>query len=68
MFTQRHYVAIAKALSDDKDQTQYCDTANEKIFRVFQIAKTTRRLADLFQSDNARFNRAKFYKAVGIGL
>lgn len=59
MMTRKHYVEVAGILAGD-----LATAANEgERLKVRGIALS---LADVFKRDNARFDRQRFYDAVGI--
>lgn len=55
MFTQKHYIAIAKALREIDSSFFDHDTLN----------KVVESLCELFKKDNEKFNKARFIKAIG---
>jgi hypothetical protein len=55
MMTRKDYVQTAEILSDWADAMEY-ET-------LYALAKD---FADYFSQDNPRFNRDKFYSAVGV--
>jgi hypothetical protein len=55
MMTRKDYVATAEILSDVSDVVE--DVV------LYAIAKD---FADYFQKDNPRFDREKFYSAIGV--
>jgi hypothetical protein len=55
MMTRKDYVATAEILSDWADVMDYTT--------LYALAKD---FADYFAQDNERFNRNRFYSAVGI--
>lgn len=64
MFTQQHFVAIAKTLKGRRHQGEGVTrvAVNETIDRV------TIDFADLFKAHNERFDRARFYKAADYAV
>lgn len=58
-FTRRHYKVIAATLKEARDALD-CDPAC-----VDGIDEVTRGLAAVFMKDNPKFDRVKFYLAVG---
>lgn len=58
MMTRRNFEDVAAVL---KDMGHFKDEYDSKtLFRV------TQRLADVFEQDNPRFDRPRFYKAAGV--
>lgn len=61
MLFKRHFVAIAKILAGEY-------AAADNVLARATVDAIARSLADLFVAENARFNRGRFYHAVGIPL
>lgn len=59
--SKRHFKAVADILAGEY-ATSGTVAARAKVDAI------TRSLADLFISENPRFDRARFYAAVGIGM
>ena len=59
MFSKRHYQAIADALS--RTSTYSSQGQSQKVMIVVE-------LADTFEKDNPRFDRARFIEACGLGI
>lgn len=57
--TKKHFEAIAVLLRSQKAQAR---TSDENVTVCVRAAQ----LADLFQSENPRFDRARFLKACGV--
>lgn len=58
--TRKDYVAIAKAIDE---VLRTCEAESAECSAVVYVATL---VADVMQSDNARFNREQFLKACGI--
>ena len=61
MLLKRHFIAVAKILARERV------AANSVIIHA-TVDAIARSLADLFVSENPRFDRGRFYAAVGIGM
>lgn len=60
--SRKNYVAIAAALKQTRDS--YNPGWNPNLFRALNDASKT--LADYLESDNPRFDRARFLTACGV--
>lgn len=57
--TRKHYIALAAALAS---ALAYCETANQRR----GVERAAREVADALAADNGRFDRQRFYAAVGL--
>ncbi len=60
--TRKDYVAIARAISDQRNA--YQPNWDPNLFRA--LNDVSRELANILQADNARFDRARFLAACGV--
>jgi hypothetical protein len=60
---QKHYESVAKIIREYRGA---CCAAHEDVAVVFLLRFIVQRLADYFEEENPKFNRAKFYKQAGI--
>ena len=63
MFTRRHHEAIARAVAASRNVLADCDRHHEALGGVHEVEV---RLANTFEDDNPRFDRARFLTACGI--
>lgn len=63
-FAKRHYEAIAETCQEYRRHCEHFNTAANRLEWQFEFEK---RLADLFASDNGRFNRERFLAACRPG-
>lgn len=64
MFSQRHYLAIAKRLNNNYRRYKSLDME----WAFAPLDDITKQLSDMFQSDNPNFKPNKFMGAVMEGL
>jgi hypothetical protein len=59
--TKKDYAAITNILREEREKTSYGIMG-----RRIAVDSITRSLADVFAQDTPRFDRSKFYAAVGV--
>lgn len=58
-FTKQHYIAIAKILKDEHEESV---SAGERQ----KVSAIAHRLASMFANDNAAFDKERFLSAAGV--
>jgi hypothetical protein len=67
MASRRDYVKVADLLAGQLALSRTLSNHGERVAAVEQVVQITYSLGDLFVQDNPRFDRDRFYQAVGIG-
>ena len=63
--SKKDYIKFAKVLSELKPVKTDIESVRCYGLRVSQWDKLVERIADIFQNDNPRFNKNRFFKACG---
>jgi len=63
--TKKDYIKFAKVLNGLKPVKTDTESVHCYGLRISQWDKLVERIADIFQNDNPRFNKNRFFKACG---
>jgi len=63
MMSKKHYIKIARVLNGLKPVKTDLESVNCYGMRLNQWDKLVERIAEIFEEDNPRFDKIKFYKA-----
>jgi len=65
MFTRKHYIKVAEALSESRERINAHDSELTRDIGNELLDEWTQILADEFENDNPNFDRSRFMHACG---
>tara|TARA_R100000963_G_C4591135_1_gene68278 strand:+ start:395 stop:598 length:204 start_codon:yes stop_codon:yes gene_type:complete len=64
--SRKHYIQVAKIIADQIEFTRQFNNGKIEQHRIAATIQIARDLADMFQRDNAQFDRERFLTACNV--